>query len=102
MPAKEINKPNLNRRYFWDTIYESIDWQEGYQWIIARIIERGNKEDWEELIRFYGREKVINALKNEIPFLADYAIEDVCHYFTIKKEEILCYIRKQSRPGHWI
>lgn len=99
MPGKNI--PNLHRRLFWDTVYEEIDWQAGYKWIIARIIERGNKEEWEELIRFYGKEKVINALKNDVIFLADYAIEDVCSYFPIRKEEMLCYIRKQSKPGRW-
>jgi hypothetical protein len=95
-------KPNLDKRWFWDFDYDQIDWQASYKSIIERIIERGNKQEWEELIRFYGRDKVINALKNEILFLPDYAIENVCQYFPIRKEEMKCYIRKQSRPGHWI
>lgn len=43
-----------------------------------------------------------DALKNEIVFLADYAIKDVCTYFQLREEELLCFRRKQSRPGHWI
>ncbi len=99
---QQKTRPDVNRAWFWDTDYDSIDWQKAYRPVIARIIERGNEKEWEELIRFYGRPKVIGALRNEIKFLPDYAIEKVCRYFPIKKEEMLCYIRKQSRPGHWI
>ena len=53
---------------------------------MARVIERGNPQERVEMIKFYGEAKVIYALKKEIKFLADYAIEDVCTYFPISKE----------------
>ncbi len=96
------DRPNVDTRYFWDFDYENMDFRKAYKTIIERVIERGTKEDWEELIKFYGREKLMHALKKEIVFLADYAIEDVCNYFLIKKEEMKCYIRKQSRRTHWL
>lgn len=95
-------KPNLPRRLFWDFRYDDIEWREEYLTVIERVLERGSKEEWAEMIRFYGEEKVIHAIKKEIKFLADYAIDDVCAYFPLRKEELLCYTRKQSRPGHWI
>ncbi|MBX3255675.1 MAG: hypothetical protein KF862_16195 [Chitinophagaceae bacterium] len=100
--AQIRDKPQLPKRLFWDFKYEQIDWVAGYLTVIARVIERGSKEEWEEVIRFYGRDQVFHALKYEIKFLADYAIEEVCAYFSIPKENLLCYTRKQSRPGHWI
>jgi hypothetical protein len=95
-------KPDLPKRLFWDWRYDAIDWQNLYPSIIARVIERGTTEEVEELIRFYGREKVINALLKEILYLPDYAVDKATNYFNIKKEELACYARKQSKQGHWI
>ena len=100
--AAKLNKPDLPRQLFWDFRYDDIEWNEEYLTVIARVLERGRPDDWKEMIRFYGEQKVIHALKNEIKFLADYAIEDVCAYFQLHKEDLLCYTRKLSRPGHWI
>lgn len=100
--VKTYPRPNLEPKWFWDFDYEKIDWQASYKTIIARIIERGKQEQWEELVRFYGEDKVVGALKNEIVFLPDYAIEEACRYFPVKKQEMLCYTRKRSKPGHWI
>ena len=94
------DKPDLPRRLFWEFRYDDIEWRAEYLTIITRVIERGNPQEWTEMIRFYGETKVIHSLKKEIKFLADYAIEEVCAKFPLRKEELLCYIRKQSRPGH--
>ena len=96
-----LDKPDLPRRLFWEFRYDDIEWKAEYLTVIARIIERGTPEEWAEMIRFYGGVKVIHALKEEIKFLADYAIEEVCAYFPLRKEELLWYTRKLSRPGHW-
>lgn len=58
-------KPNLKilrESLFWDTDIEKIDWQQQYKSVIQRIYERGNKEEWEEIRRFYGKEKIQSAL----------------------------------------
>ena len=96
------DKPNLPKRLFWEFKYDDIDWRDAYQEVMIRVFEWGSPEEWEEMIRFYGKEKVIKILKTEIKFLADYAIEKVCNYFSLHKEELLCYISKQSKVGHWI
>lgn len=101
-PGDIGNKPDLPKRLFWDTRYDEIDWAGDYLPVIERVLEKGNEAEWKEVIRFYGENKVVFALKNEIKFLPDYAIDKVCEYFQLRKEELLCYTRKQSRPGHWI
>jgi hypothetical protein len=100
--AKNVDKPNLPKRLFWDWNFDKIDWQKHYLAVIDRVIERGNKQEWKEMLRYYGKRKVIKALKSEIKYLPDYAIDDVCCYFKMKKEELACYARKQLRQGHWI
>lgn len=89
--------PNLPRRLFWEWRYDAIDWQVHAPAIIARVIERGNDEEWNETIIFYGYDKVIAALKNDITYLPDYAIDKVVDYFHLKKEELVCYTRRQLR-----
>lgn len=100
--ARKEDKPNLPKRLFWDSNFDKIDWQTMYLGVIDRVIERGNKDEWNEIVRYYGKSKVINVLKSEIKYLPDYAIEKVCSYFNLKKEELACYARTQSKRGHWI
>lgn len=94
--------PDFHKRLFWDWNFSKIDWEKHYLAVIDRILERGDKEDWKELVRYYGKPKVIQALKSEIKYLPDYIIDDVCGCFDLQKEAIACYAHKQSRRGHWI
>ncbi len=79
-----------------------MNFHKAYIAVIGRIIEHGDEEEYKEMVRFYGKEKVIHAIMYDIKFLADYAIEKVCDYFSLKKEEIWCYREKQPRPNYWI
>ena len=99
---KNARAPKLPRELFWDWRFSEIDWQKSYRSIIERVLERGTKKEWEELIRFYGKPTIITALKTEIKFLPNHIIEDASGYFNIDKEDMACYVRKQSRNGHWI
>jgi len=54
-------------------------------------------------VRFYGREKVIKAVREEISFLPNYAIEDALKFFPeLKKEEMYCYLNRKDKPYQWI
>ena len=43
--TKKSNKPDLPRQLFWDWDFEKIDWKKGYLSIIARVLERGDKDE---------------------------------------------------------
>lgn len=64
---KEIqNTPDLNilsKALFWDTEIEHINWMQQYRAVIQRVFERGNEDEKAEIIRFYGQEKVKQALQ---------------------------------------
>ncbi|GAO27657.1 hypothetical protein JCM15548_14498 [Geofilum rubicundum JCM 15548] len=64
---KEIQKtPDLNilsKALFWDTDIQHINWKRQYRAVIQRVFERGNTNDKDEISRFYGSEKVKQALK---------------------------------------
>ena len=43
---------------FWDTEISKINWQKQYKSVIRRVFERGNSKEQNEIIKFYGKEKV--------------------------------------------
>ncbi|MGQ7945052.1 DUF6922 domain-containing protein [Flavobacterium sp. WC2509] len=80
-----------------------MNWERSYKMVIARIIERGGQDEIDEIVRFYGPEKVITAVRDEIYFLPNYSIEDALKFFPeLKKEEMYCYLNRKNKPYHWI
>lgn len=64
---KNRNTPNtsiIRKTLFWDTDFEKIDWDRHSKAIIHRVFDRGNEEEKNEIIRFYGKSKVKNALSS--------------------------------------
>src|SRR5690606_32950879 len=60
------NKPDLSQlrtSLFWDTNIDRIDWDRKANAVIERIFERGNLTEKKELIRFYGKVRIREALK---------------------------------------
>jgi len=97
------NIPNIDRVFFWDFDIAAMDFKKAYKTIIARIVERGGKEEIDELVRFYGHEKVIKAIRDEIHFLPNYAIDRAIKFFPeLRKEEMHCYLNRKDKPYHWI
>lgn len=101
LAGMKVVVPDFNERLFWDLHFEKINWQKSYKTVIARILERGTQKDKAELERYYGREKVIQAIKDEIPYLPNFVIDDVCKCYHLEKVDLWCYKRKLCRSGHW-
>jgi plasmid maintenance system antidote protein VapI len=47
---------------FWDTDFNSIDWQRNAAWIIQRVFEYGNENEIKETVRFYGEKAIETVL----------------------------------------
>ena len=56
----------FHKALFWEVYSFDINWIKNSNWIIQRVFEYGNQKEIEEIISFYGREKVFKAL-NSIP-----------------------------------
>jgi len=57
-----FNYPTIRKMIFWDTDISKIDWKKQYKAVIERVFERGNEEEKNELINFYGEETVIKVI----------------------------------------
>ncbi len=57
------NQPDLTKfrgTIFGDTAIENIDFTAHRRYVINRIFERGNEEQILEIIRFYGRDAILD------------------------------------------
>lgn len=57
------NLPNLSKlrsALFWDTNLNSINWEKQKKAVIKRVFERGNENEKNEIIRFYGHQSILN------------------------------------------
>jgi hypothetical protein len=99
-PPKD--RPNLPNWLFWDVRHEEMDWRRCHRYVIERVLDRGNDQEVQELVRFYGRRKVLYVLKKRPIYLMDHSIERACTFFKVKPEELRCYMKKQLRPGQWL
>lgn len=96
------NPPSLPAWLFWDTNIAQLNWNHAWVSVIVRVLEKGNDKHFEEIVKYYGRSKILDAVQNKIKFLPEYAIDFVCQYFSLDKQDLACYNHKNRRPGHWL
>ena len=58
------DKSKYRKALFWDTDFETLDWQRNSEWIIQRVFEYGNESEIKETIRYYGKKRITNVLRN--------------------------------------
>lgn len=58
--APDIKK--FRKVIFWDTDIEKLNWHKSRRAIIKRVLERGNQQEVEELIAFYGKKVIADEL----------------------------------------
>ena len=79
------NKPDLTKfrkTLFWDTTFDRIDFTAHCRYVINRVFERGTEEEILEIIRFYGRDTILENLnRNGNPLLH--------HQFKANREKYL-------------
>jgi hypothetical protein len=51
-------KPVLRRTLFWDVSFDGIDYESNARFVIGRVLGRGNFDDWKELCRYYGLDRI--------------------------------------------
>ncbi len=95
MQAKE--KPVFHKRIFWDVVFENIDYDAKANFVIERVFERGDVPDIRNCRRYYGDEKVSEALLNA-KFLPLHTIYLASAVIGKPLKEFRCYILRQLNP----
>lgn len=97
----EIETPNLRRSLFWDVDYDRIDWEKNYRFVIERVLERGTFEEWQEIKRYYGLERIKEAAM-QARWLDNTTLSFCSNYFRAPKEQFRCYTLKSLNPAPWV
>lgn len=91
---------SIRSSLLWEYDLNQVDFETMKNLIIQRVIERGRKDDFYAIINMYGLEEVRNTIK-KLPYLTKKDAAFVRVVFNIKKEELACYSRPQSKHQHW-
>ena len=91
-------KPVFDRRIFWDVDYDRMDIDAKWRFVIERVFERGDVEDIRMCRRYYGDEKVKDALLNA-KFLPDHRLSLASAVINTPIESFRCYILRRSQRG---
>ncbi len=87
----------LARGLFWDVNYDTIDWDKKFRFVIVRVFERGDIEDIRQCRRYYGDDKVKQALL-ETKYVAQNRIHLAAAIIDEPIQKFRCYILQQSNP----
>lgn len=94
----EKMKPVFDKRIFWDVNFEKLDYDLRANFVIERVFERGDVEDIRQCRRYYGDEKVTQALLNA-KFLPLYTIHFASAVIDKPINDFRCYTLRQLNPG---
>ncbi len=94
---KTKNKPVFDKRIFWDVVFENIDYDAKANFVIERVFERGDVPDIRNCRRYYGDEKVTEALLNA-KFLPEVTMYLASAVIDKPLNEFRCYKLRQLNP----
>jgi hypothetical protein len=85
---------------FWDIDYTKLDDQANRRLIIERVFSYGTVRELKTVMSFYGPDIIRNELK-KVGYLDPKTFEFALSFLNLNKDEMKCYIKKQSQPQHW-
>lgn len=89
-------KPN----YFWDVDLAILDDTNASRLIIDRVFSLGEIHEMNQVITFYGEEKVLDILCH-LSYIDPKMFNFIIKLFNKPPEAFRCFQRKQSTPQHW-
>lgn len=90
---------NLPRRLFWDSNPETLDYEQHARHIIERVVTRGSLEDWAEIKRHYGLERIKKEVIR-IRSMDDKTLTFLSKMLEIPKENFRCFANRSSDLKH--
>ena len=93
----ENTKPQFHRRIFWDVDFDKLDYDKYANFVIERVFDRGDVEDIRQCRRYYGDEKIADALLNA-KFLMEHRMYLAAAVINKPIENFRCYKLRQLNP----
>lgn len=86
--------PEISKRTFWDADVSESDFLESYEWVIARVFDRGTLDEVYAVINYYGSGFVKQVLQNTNENLPNHAILLARAIFKLKYSDFKCSEKK--------
>ena len=84
---------------FWDVDRSSIDPSANASFIVQRVLEYGQYEDWKHLLAYYGLDSIVDTAK-KLRTLDAKALSFISTVSRTPIEQFRCYNTRQSIPQH--
>jgi hypothetical protein len=57
-------KPHIiNTALLWEYDLDTFNYEKSYKIVIERVLERGNLEEWREMVRLYTKEQILETIE---------------------------------------
>jgi len=98
--SKIKDNPQLSPHLFWDVDKSKLNHDKMKTFIVQRVIERGDKEDFYAIFKLYGGPKGVREVVKKANFHdpRDEALARIL--FDLNKNDFECYKHKQLREKH--
>jgi len=90
----------FSKNLFWDVDASQLQMNAHAAYIIQRVMEYGQMDDWRLINRFYGLDKIVNVCQ-QLRTLDPVCLSFLCTISHTKPEQYRCYHFRQSTPTPW-
>jgi hypothetical protein len=60
----EKTRPHIiNSALLWEYDLDTFNYEKSYKIVIERVLERGNLEEWREMVQLYKREQILETIE---------------------------------------
>ena len=56
------HRPDISNTLLWEYDIPNFHWDKSYKIVIERVLIMGDIKEWQEIYKFYGREKIIETI----------------------------------------
>jgi hypothetical protein len=53
----------INQALLWEYDLETFNYDKSYKIVIERVLERGNLEEWREMVKLYTKEQILETIE---------------------------------------
>lgn len=57
------NNPKIPKTLLWEYNLDSFDFNNSYKIVIERVLQRGNLNDWKEIVTFYSNQQILETIE---------------------------------------
>lgn len=90
----------FSKHLFWDADKSQLEMDKFPSYIIPRVLEYGEMNDWKLINHYYGLDKIVEVCKS-VRTLKPVCLSFLCAISHTKPEEYRCYHFRQSFPTPW-